>query len=182
MKNRNFALLILVLLILLLPSSASANKAGLVIRKSTGEIKTACVEFSQAFISGKDLLEMAGLNPIFENKFLIEIDGERSEGYKNLDDDDSYWSYWIYDGIWKYANSGATYTKVYDRNVHGWQLAQSQLRIPSINFEDICVQDVIAQETTVLPKETDNTANTLKVSNPVNPTDSSRPNQILVNN
>ncbi len=181
MKKNNFVLLLLAFFLVLLPSSVYANKAGLVVRKSTGEIKTACVEFSQTFISGENLLEMSGLNPVFENKFLVEIDGERSKGHEYLADDDSYWSYWIYNSTWKYANSGATYTKVYDKAVHGWQFAQSKLLIPPASFDDICTQPAATQEvSTVTTEEINQTMDSPTTSSLIDSANHNEPDQISV--
>ncbi len=144
MKSSSILLLFIALSLALIPNEAYANKAALVVRKSTGEIKTACVEFTQEYISGEYLLNASGLKPVFENKFLVEIDLERSNGSANLSDDDLYWSYWIYSNDWKYANSGASYTKVYDGNIQGWQLAHSTVLLPNPNFDDICAHEIMA--------------------------------------
>lgn len=148
MKSSSIFLLFLALTFALIPNKVYANKAALVVRKSTGEIKTACIEFPQEYISGEDLLNASGFKPVFENKFLVEIDSERSKGSANLLDDDPYWSYWIYSSGWKYANSGAGYTKVYDGNIQGWQLAHSTVLLPNPNFDDICAHVIIANAET----------------------------------
>lgn len=144
MKSSSIFLLFLTLSLALIPNRAYANKAALVVRKSTGEIKTACVEFTREYISGEDLLNASGLKPVFENKFLVEIDLERSNSSANLSDDDLYWSYWIFSNGWKYANSGASYTKVYDGNIQGWQLAHSTILLPNPNFNEICAHAIMA--------------------------------------
>jgi hypothetical protein len=154
MKSSSILLLFIALSLALIPNEAYANKAALVVRKSTGEIKTACVEFTQEYISGEDLLNASGFKPVFENKFLVEIDLERSNSSANLSDDDLYWSYWIFSNGWKYANSGASYTKVYDGNIQGWQLAHSTILLPNPNFDDICAHAIMTATKT--PTITDN--------------------------
>ena len=129
-------------LCILLPDLVFASKAGVVLKKPSGETKQICVEFSEEIISGYELLKRAGLNPKSEGGFIIEIDNIRSKKSDQMSEDDSFWSYWHFDQNWKFNNVGVNYSKVKDGSIEGWELSTGINSLPQINFEELCKKNV----------------------------------------
>lgn len=129
-----------VLLILCLPIYAyAAQRAGVIVRHSDGVVVQKCIEFNENSITGYQLLRRAGLNPIAENGFITEIDGEKAKSSTDPGVKDDYWSYWQLNyGNWLYSKAGATYSKIQNGNVDGWQRGGSDLLLPSISYSNIC--------------------------------------------
>jgi hypothetical protein len=130
-----------------LPQVANAAQAGLVVKHSDGQTKISCVSFDGQSISGWQLLEKSGFNPIAKNGFIVEIDGEKTTDYQQMSEDDAFWSYWQFDGSWKFFNMGANYTTVKDGDIQGWQLSTGKNSLPQASMARICPPEVIQENT-----------------------------------
>src|SRR3990167_7533315 len=131
--------LILLLPAVLLPSSAQAARAGLVIRHGSGVTTRSCVSFSEPSITGLELLKRAQMNPILDNGFVVSIDGERAKSFNDAGAQDDYWSYWYVNASkWQYSPLGATYKQVHDGKLNGWKRGGSALLLVPATFEQIC--------------------------------------------
>lgn len=134
-------LLFLVALAIFYPVGARAGQAGVVVRHSSGEIVTKCVDFgTQESMTGTQILEKSGLNPQFYNGFIFAINGESAKKYNEPGAGNDYWSYWRADSIgnWIYSSLGPKSNNVRDGEVDGWQRGGSSLLLPTIKLSDIC--------------------------------------------
>lgn len=129
-----------ILAVVLLPGLAFASQAGLVVKKSTGEVKQVCVSLDENSISGWELLEKSGLNPVQENGFVVEIDGDRTKSSGKMTNGDPFWSYWRYSGGWKFSNVGASYSRVKNSDIEGWELGTGKSSLPEVSFSTICAK------------------------------------------
>jgi hypothetical protein len=148
--------LIAVAALLLVASPVAAqedHRAGLVIVHGDGSVVTQCVAFTEATISGADLLARSGLDMAVEassmGATICRLDGEgcdfpaetcfcQCQGSPCV-----YWSYWrLNDGVWQYSNGGAGNTTVRDGAVDGWRWGLGTVDAaeppPDITFADIC--------------------------------------------
>lgn len=134
--------LVLVLLLFassIIPSTTLAARAGIVVRHAIGDTKRSCVNFSETSITGIELLSRANMHPILDNGFVVEINDERAKSFSDAGVKDDYWSYWLVDNTkWQYSPLGATYKRVHDGEVNGWQRGGSSLLITPITFDQIC--------------------------------------------
>lgn len=135
MRNKAFAVIVFLCII---PQTALASRAGLVVKHSNGEVVKSCIEFKEEVISGLALLELAGMRPVLDGGFVIEIDGERTKTAWSMNSADPYWSYWIYNDGWQYSNFGAVYSKVKDGEVQGWEIGKGQNSLPELSFDALC--------------------------------------------
>jgi len=136
-RNSAFAVLIAVLL----PGFVLASEAGLVVKKSSGELKQVCVSFDSDSISGWELLSRSGLNPVQENGFVVEIDSMRSKSPSLMSSNDPFWSYWKYSNGWRFSSVGANYSRVKDGEIEGWELGSGKSSLPEVSFSSICVEE-----------------------------------------
>lgn len=142
-RKNSFYIFIFVLLAFL-PSIANASRAGIVIKKRDGQTKTACVTFDSSTISGWQLLEGSGFNPVSKNGFVVGIDGESSEDSSQMSSGDAFWSYWKYSGSgWLFQNVGANYDCVKDGDIEGWELGDGTCHLVNITFENICAPTAV---------------------------------------
>jgi len=140
--SRRYAKLLVLILLLpavMLPSAAQAARAGLVVLNGSGVTTRTCVSFSEPIISGLELLERGGLNPVLDNGFVVSIAGERAKSFNDIGAQDDYWSYWYIDASkWQYSPLGASYKQVHDGEVNGWQRGGSTLLLAPVTFDTIC--------------------------------------------
>lgn len=141
----------LALIILMIGAGQPANQAGLVVRFGDDRVETYCVSFPEPEITGRDLLERAGL--------ALEID-EVGMGATvcRLDDvgcpstncfcacrggNCTYWSYWRMGGDeWQYAVVGASASQVHHGDLQGWSWGPGSvteaITPPLASFDDVC--------------------------------------------
>jgi hypothetical protein len=129
------------------------NRAGLVVQYADGEVEAACVRFSEAEISGVELLERSGIPAVVQGSSMgaavckIGPDGcdypaescfcER-DGARSI-----YWAFYSLEGgAWSYANLGAASVAVRDGTVHGWAWGAGEsgsgAQPPTLSFEAVC--------------------------------------------
>jgi len=161
----------LVFLILFPGLTFAAGRAGALVLHSDGSSRQTCVPFEGDSISSFSLLQQAGLNPVLERGFLIELDGERAKSAWELDAANDYWSFWnLANGSWQYSRVGVLSSWVKDGEANGWQRGTSTLRLPAIKFSDICPQMKTEVYQTAAPASQNNQA-----AEPVVKEDSSTP-------
>lgn len=156
--HRWINLIALILVALLSAASARAtnpNRAGLVIVHGNGQVIKRCVEFSEAQISGLDLLTRSGLD--------LNLDASNAIGVAvcRIDHEGctypsqpcfcqcqgspcTYWSYWrLVGGTWKYSSVGASGAVVRNGDVDGWVWGvgtpSGATPPPVVTFEQVCV-------------------------------------------
>ncbi len=151
--------LMLLLAALLLPGSRlqadTLNYAGLVVRLGDQSVLTRCVAFSEAEISGIDLLQRSGLqldisiDPAL-GSFVCMIEGEGCAAANCLCAfPPTYWRYWLRaNEDWQAAPVGADSRVVQDGDVDGWTWGAGPTdqtdAPPLLAFTDICsVQTII---------------------------------------
>lgn len=146
---------IAILVSLAAPSTASAdgpNRAGIVISFDDGRSESVCVDFTEAEISGAELLSRAGFSVVASSAWgggaTCMIDGV---GCANPNDcwcgchgaPCRYWAYsTMENGEWRYSAVGALQRKVHDGDVDGWAWgaggigtgAQPEAR----SFDEVC--------------------------------------------
>lgn len=132
------------------PAMAHAGRAGVVVRHSNGTQTGQCVTFDEDYISGHELLRRAGLSPVLDRNFIVGIDGESGKAFDSAGASSFYWSYWQLDssGKWTYSRAGATYSKIHDGAIDGWQLGDSTLKLSAANFDAVCPTVTQADTTT----------------------------------
>jgi len=158
------ALLVAVLLWLPAWPAAAAgsgpSRAALVVRFSDGRVETRCVAFEEAAISGAELLERAGLGPIFDHGSglggaVCSIAGEgcafpREECFCRCQGATcEYWAYYHgHDGRWLYSEIGASSYEVTDGAVEGWSWGQGSFSAgtepPFFSFDAVCAPQTAA--------------------------------------
>jgi hypothetical protein len=132
-------------------TAAGPNQAGLVVRFDDGRTETSCVSFSEAQISGFELLQRSGLAITTEvqgiGALVCAIDGHGCPANDCLcqcrGGECVYWSYWwLHDQGWRYAVGGASVSVVKPGTVEGWSWGPSALNAalppPAVTFSDIC--------------------------------------------
>ena len=111
-------------------AAEESNRAGIVVSLGDGRTLTGCVEFSEAEISGAELLRRSELPVVAMSggagAAICKID---NVGCDNPNDcfcqcygsDCRYWAYYtLVDGGWQYAAQGASLRKVHSGDVDGW--------------------------------------------------------------
>lgn len=138
-KIVNLALGLLVFLVLVPALTFAEGRSGVLVLHSDGSIKKFCAPFEGTDISSFDLLRKAAFNPILDRSFLVEIDGERAKSGWDQDAANDYWSFWeLLDGKWQYSKVGVVSSRAKDGQVDGWQRGGSALKLPTIQFSDVC--------------------------------------------
>jgi hypothetical protein len=120
------------------------NRVGLVIKFGDGSLVTRCIEFSEAEISGYDVLRRTGLSLVtaFDSGMgagicKIEDEGCPEERCMTCDTP-NYWSYWhLAGGSWSYSQLGASSYMVGHGDVEGWQWGTGDPP-PVVPFDQIC--------------------------------------------
>jgi hypothetical protein len=146
---RAFALLILLSALLSLGANGAGgrisgpSRVGLVVDMGDGALVTRCVVFSEAEISGLDVLERSGLEVVTSEGAVCAIEGVgcpasncwcQCQGSPCI-----YWSYWHWlDGEWQYSQAGAAGYWVHDGDVEGWRWGESATPSSIVPFEQIC--------------------------------------------
>ncbi len=128
------------------------NRAALVIRYADGSVETACVGFSEASISGEELLLRSGLPIVMDYNAAAggAVCRIRELGCSTQDcfcrcrgRDCQYWAYyhWI-DGAWQYSQIGASSYRVENGALEGWSWGPGNFSAgtepPQIGFEEVC--------------------------------------------
>lgn len=150
-------------------SAQSVNQAALVVVHGDGRIVTRCVDFSEAQITGADLLQRAGLDLNIEassmGATICRIDGEgctfpqqscfcQCEGASCV-----YWSYWRWEnGGWRYSQMGASNSTVAPGSLDGWVwgagTVDSAQAPPALTFASICAAPTATATFTPTPTAT----------------------------
>ncbi len=125
------------------------NRAGLVVQFGDGTITTRCVEFSEARISGYDVLLRSGLaiEAVVEGgqgAFICGIEGEGCPASNCMCGfPPDYWSYWHLNGDWVYSQTGVDGYLVSPGDVEGWRwgTGSSPQAVP---FDQICAPPATA--------------------------------------
>lgn len=153
------------LLWLMVPTSLMAqtdNQAGIVVIHEDGFIQTACVTFSEASITGSELLNRSGLSVERDVSGLGEMVCRIEEtGCPGTDclcqcqggDACVYWSYWHLTGEgWEYSAAGAGLYEITAGAVDGWVWGAgnsgSAPEPPPITLTEICDSTVPTPEGT----------------------------------
>jgi hypothetical protein len=164
--ERGETILFLVLVMLALPSSASANtqgalhRAGLVVRFGNGSVTARCVTFSEPSLAGLELLMRAGLSIVVDLNSSIGA-GVCKIGTEGCDRGKScfcqcegstcaYWQYFHLQaerGEWKYSNLGASVYTIADGAVEGWAWGNN-VAPPVMTLDRICASAPPAQAPT----------------------------------
>lgn len=143
------------LLWLFIPTGLLAQdekRAGLVIVYEEGMTETACVTFSEASITGSELLSRSGLNVERDVVGLGEQICRIGETGCPANDcfcqcqggaDCTYWSYWQQaEGGWRYSQAGAGMVQVTDGTIQGWVWGAGSSgeapEPPPITLDEIC--------------------------------------------
>ncbi len=155
MKKKPFLLFMGLLVWLLMPAIVLAqeeNRAGLVIVHEEGLVETACVTFSEASLTGSELLSRSNLNVERNVVGLGEQVCRIGETGCPATDcfcqcqggaDCTYWSYWqnTAEG-WRYSQAGAGMVAVTDGVVQGWVWGPGSSGAapepPVITLDEIC--------------------------------------------
>ncbi|HQX11615.1 MAG TPA: hypothetical protein PKY66_14445 [Thermoflexales bacterium] len=139
------------------PASAQAqNRAGLVVAYANGAIETRCVTFSEASITGYEMMRRSGL------AFSAQVSGLGAAMCKIGDQGCSYpaqscfckcenpasgCGYWIYGqwsgSSWRYAGVGAVARTITDGQIDGWvwdvvNADAAAVRLPAVTLGQIC--------------------------------------------
>ncbi|MGH2627581.1 MAG: hypothetical protein ACRDHY_13130 [Anaerolineales bacterium] len=143
------------------PASGRVHRAGLVVVHGTGEIRRACVEFTEETISGEELLARSGFevardeaNPL--GSLICAIDGEGCDGPGEPclcqclgPGSCAYWSYFqrAPQAGWTYSALGARARRVWPGELDGWVWLTSSSpadaeaaagALDEFGFEDVC--------------------------------------------
>jgi hypothetical protein len=119
------------------------HRAGLVVRMGDGSVISRCVAFSEAEISGCELLMQSGLEVTAARCAVCDIEGQsgcpvedcfcQCRGTPCL-----YWSYWhLRAGGWHYAAAGASASLVHSGDVQGWSWGTGEPPL-IFSFDQIC--------------------------------------------
>lgn len=149
----------LVVLALLAGAAQAGNQAGLVVRFGEDHVQTYCVSFEETEITGRELMERAGLALEFEQVGMgasvcrVEDVGCGSGNCfcQCQGGTCEYWSYWhLREGEWRYATSGASITQVAHGEVQGWSWGPGSvseaIAPPDVTFEEVCSPDASVAE------------------------------------
>jgi hypothetical protein len=143
----------------LIPASVGAqggdNRAALVVRNGNGSVLTKCVAFSEASITGEELLIRSGLSVVINYSLgfggaVCSINGygcafpaqdcwcQCQSGTKC-----EYWAYYHWIGsAWQYSSVGASGYQVEDGALEGWSWGQGNFTSgtipPAVTFDQIC--------------------------------------------
>lgn len=149
--------MLLPLLAALLPAvgnSSAASRAGVVIRYADGTVRSSCVTFDEASISGLELLQRSQAEVIAQpapgNAAVCKIGVDGCDypaepcfckfGAANSGE---YWAYWQLDGAaWRYGQQGAGARRVGNGDVDGWAYGsgsvENGVQPPVVTFAEVC--------------------------------------------
>ncbi|MEZ4516430.1 MAG: hypothetical protein R3C44_06195 [Chloroflexota bacterium] len=133
MKRLSAILLVAISLLVILSGmtrAADDNQAAVVISFGDGSVVSQCVSFSEAEITGYDLLQRSGLSVIVDDQAagaaVCRIDGTgcpADDCFCQCRGGGScvYWSYWHrVDDTWTYSGAGSSIYTIRDGDVDGW--------------------------------------------------------------
>ncbi len=119
------------------------NRAGLVVQSGEGQVKTACVRFTEASLTGYDLLVRSGLlvNSLTDPSLGTAVCGIEDTGCP-VDDCfcamPDYWAYWqVGPTGWAYAVTGAGQSVVMNGSLDGWSWGAG-IAPPAYSFQEVC--------------------------------------------
>lgn len=128
------------------PSPAANNRAGLVVVFGDGSVQTKCVPFSQASITGYELVQRSKI-PFTAEFFAgqksyaicsFEKEGCQSPGQKCFCQQ-NFWSYWLLQTTgWTSSMKGISLTTVKNGDVQGFRWGNGSAAPPPTSFKDIC--------------------------------------------
>ena len=157
-------------------TAQESNRAGLVVQLGDGIVETRCVEFTEATISGLELLERSGL-PVLAaydpslGAMVCKIQEQGCPVDNCLcQSPPDYWSYWHQvDNNWIYSPAGSSTYPVSNGAVEGWSWGPGNPP-PVMTINEICTPPATATPTiTTIPTNT-----------PVPPTATPAPTNTLV--
>jgi hypothetical protein len=145
----------LVLASIATPSRAAAdgpNRAGVVVSFDDGRSESVCVKFTEAEISGAELLSRAGLPVVtMSGSGGAAVCGIDGLGCENPGDcfcqchggGCRYWAYYtLENGAWRYSATGSSLRKVHDGDVDGWAWGAGGIgngaQPAASRFDEIC--------------------------------------------
>ncbi len=126
------------------PQTTPEHRAALVVRFDDETVASRCVSFTEAEISGYDLLARSGLDVVatFNDMGAAVCKIEETgcpEDNCFCESPSTYWAYWhLEDEAWAMAQSGASDYQVSDGDVEGWSWGADEP--PVITFDEICTQ------------------------------------------
>lgn len=109
--------------------TAEPHQAGLVVVTETGDVQTACITFSEAKLTGYDLLVRSGIPLETMSQGMgtaVCRLGETGCPASNCfcqcrGNECRYWSYWLWqENTWQYAQIGPSISPVQPGDVQGW--------------------------------------------------------------
>lgn len=171
---------LVVILALALPLVAQAqsepggvNRAGVVVRGIDGQVRTACVSFTEPTIGGLALLERSGFDVNTQvsgsNATVCSIDGAgcsfpQDKCFCQCQGGGAcrFWNYWhLVGGAWQFAATGAPVYRVKPGGVDGWSWGgggdEDGSRPPALSFAEICPlpEAAVSAAVTMLPTITE---------------------------
>lgn len=151
--GRGETILFLVMLLALPPgervsAQGAPHRAGLVIRFGDGSVITRCVSFSEASITGIELLTRAGLSIRVDTSSSIgagvcKVNGQGCDAGKSCfcqceGSTCAYWQYFhLQSGVWKYSNLGAAVYQISNGAVEGWAWGNN-VAPPVMTLDQVC--------------------------------------------
>jgi len=153
---RRWVILVLFTGLFVIPAAVSgqeSNRVGLVVQFGDGRLVTQCIEFNKPSITGREVLEKAGLSLTAEYSALgVAVCRIEENGCDFPTDtcfcqcEGSPCTYWVYhhllDGAWHYSGFGASTYELHDGDVDGWAWGEGNLQggtqPPVLTFEQIC--------------------------------------------
>lgn len=168
MKKQALWFLLLWLVGITAVSAQEPNRAALVVRLEDGQAVSRCVEFTEAEISGYELLNRSGLgvetDVVGMGATVCRIEGQGCPANDCFcqckgGGDCLYWSYWMMqDGQWQYAQAGASSYRVQNGDVQGWSWGigtpNEAVEPPTMTFDEICSVEVVAPTAAAIPAAT----------------------------
>jgi len=129
-------------LLLSLPAWA-ANKAGIVIQNSTGEVITRCLEFEQETLTVHELLEKSGFKLVTEEfSFGSMICYLHNDGQMDCSDHPEgwFWNFYQHDGTnWTPSDTGISSTEAHHGDIFGFVFGEwNKIQPPSRTYADVC--------------------------------------------
>ena len=175
MLHRILTLAMLGMLIALLSASVSAqgggNRAALVVSYGDGRVDTKCVAFSEAEITGEELLKRTGLTTIMDYSFSLGAAvcsiGGQGCAYPKEDcfckcqgASCQFWAYHLWNGAaWDFSPVGASSQQVKNGALVGWVWGKGSLGAggvppPAVTFDQICTSPTATPTVTATPTRT----------------------------
>ena len=151
--GRGETILFLVMLLALptgerVSAQGAPHRAGLIIRFGDGSVITRCVSFSEASITGIELLTRAGLSIRVDTSSSIgagvcKVNSQGCDAGKSCfcqceGSTCAYWQYFhLQSGAWKYSNLGAAVYQISNGAVEGWAWGNN-VAPPVITLDQVC--------------------------------------------